>query len=158
MTSRVLWDSNVAYMPADSHSVLSGSVSVFISYSLALCPFLLICECPSMSLFASTCAYKCFCFICLYLPPHFGILWSVYWTEDLHAVSRWCESWCLGAPTLNSTVPSLYGDIYVNSCTSWADYKALVMSGLISRIMCNVCLWSVSYPGIIIRVVQRGKI
>ena len=68
--------------------LFSMVLSLFISHSLALCTFRLICVCQSMSLFASTCTYMCFCFVCLYLPPHLGILGSVFWTGDLNAVSR----------------------------------------------------------------------
>ena len=41
---------------------------------------------------------------------------------------------------LNSIDPSLHGHTYAYSCISWADYKEVIMYGIASRIMCNVCL------------------
>jgi hypothetical protein len=40
----------------------------------------------------------------------------------------------------------------------WADYKVVVLAGLISRIMCKVCHCSVTYPGFRIPVVKTGNI
>jgi hypothetical protein len=115
------------------------------SKSVSLC----VCTCTNvnrfyMFLFLSTIWNLAVCVFLLriYLPNSFQVMWVP----------------SLVIPTLNSTTLWLCAHNCPFICIPWADYKAVVMSGLISRIMCNICLYSISYPEFRIPFMKTGEI
>ena len=136
---------------------LSLSLSLLFSHSFS---FSILCI--GLSLWACVCAHvqMWIGFICFYFSPQFGIKQSVFfsWGFTCLTVSRWCGSWGLVIPTLNTTTLWLCAHNCPFICIPWADYKAVVMSGLISRIMCNICLYSISYPEFRIPFMKTGEI
>ena len=151
----ILWDRNVVYISSTSHCVLYVSVS--LSHSLTLCFSIL---CIGLSLWACVhahvqiCEYVLYVFISLHNLAVCVFLLRIYLPNSFQVMC------VLGlvVPTLNSIAFWLCGHNCSYICIPWADYKSVVMSGLISRIMCNICLYSISYPGFRIPFMKTGEL
>ena len=134
------------------------SVSFSLPHSLTLCFSIL---CIGLSLWVYVRAQgrpvNMFCMF-LFLSTIWNLGVGVLaWGFTCLTVSRWGGSWGLVVPTLNSIALWLCGHKCSYICIYWADYKSVVISGLISRIMCNICLYSIRYPGFRIPFMKTGE-
>lgn len=144
----ILWDRNVACISSASHCALFLSLFPFIILWLGflfsflwVCPILWVYGCVRVCVHTHLHGHT----FCMFPFP--STLWNLgfcdlAWGFTCITVSRWCECWGLGATPIHSTALCLCHHNCPHICIPWADYKAVEMSGLLSRTMSNVCLYT----------------